>query len=105
LVRELEKLATNKRYRIVEVNEGATADRQQSSLRDSAEHVDDLISLWQHQDGTPVARPAPNDGTMTPSEALFRKWASEDALLTADEAEAEARFWKELQSERESLAI
>ncbi|MGH2344774.1 MAG: hypothetical protein ACRDG4_06080, partial [Chloroflexota bacterium] len=38
---------------------------------------------------TPVTAPAPNDGTLTPSEALFRQWEQEDAKLTDEERQAE----------------
>jgi hypothetical protein len=35
-------------------------------------HVRALLAQWQQQDHTPTAAPAPNDGSLTPSEALFR---------------------------------
>jgi hypothetical protein len=49
------------------------------------------------QDDTPTALPPPNDGTMTPSEALFRQWEREDAALTDEERQAEEALWQQFQ--------
>jgi hypothetical protein len=56
---------------------------------DPVARVRSLLSQWQRQDATPVAPPGPNDGTLTPSEALFRRWEQEDAGLSEDARRAE----------------
>ncbi|MBC8142580.1 MAG: hypothetical protein H7Y38_14200 [Armatimonadetes bacterium] len=60
-------------------------------------HARALISKWQTADNTPTAAPAPNDGTTSPSEALFRQWEREDELLTDEDREAQARLWEQFQ--------
>lgn len=65
--------------------------------RDPVAHVKSLLAQWQQQDNTPTTLPAPNDGTLTPSEALFRKWDAEDALLTDEERQAQAEQWQQFQ--------
>ncbi|HVA92208.1 MAG TPA: hypothetical protein VNL71_20470 [Chloroflexota bacterium] len=50
---------------------------------DPATRVRELLHQWQQYDRTPTASPAPNDGALTPSEALFRQWEREDATLSA----------------------
>jgi hypothetical protein len=64
-----------------------------------AERVHALLQEWQQADGTPTAMPAPNEGTLTPSEALFRQWEQEDAGLSEDERRAEAEAWQQFQQD------
>jgi hypothetical protein len=64
---------------------------------DPVARVRRLLSEWQQHDHTPTATPAPIDGTLTPSEALFRQWEEEDAGLTDDERQAEENYWQEFQ--------
>lgn len=105
LAKQLGKLSNRKRYRIVEVDENIDAKKEMPAPANDAADVAALLSKWQREDNTPVAQPAPNDGTMTPSEALFHKWAAEDALLTPEEIAAEARFWESYQRERERVVL
>lgn len=58
------------------------------SAPDPVARVCSLLVQWQQQGNTPIAAPSPNDGTLTPSEALFREWEQDDATLT-DEAARE----------------
>ena len=62
-----------------------------------AARVRDLLREWQHYDHTPTAAPAPDDGTHTPSEALFRQWEREDAALTDAERRVEEAQWHQFQ--------
>lgn len=94
LAGQLTQLTKMKLYRIEEVVNGASPLYEMDSSTASS-HVNALLHKWQHDDNTPVAQPAPNDGTMTASEALFKKWAAEDALLTPEEVEEETKFWKD----------
>lgn len=64
------------------------------SSNDPVARVNALIVKWQKADNTPVAPPAPNDGTMTPSEALFKQWERENAEMTDEEREAEDHVWE-----------
>ncbi len=64
---------------------------------DPAARVRSLLYQWQQQDHTPTAAPAPNDGTLTPSEALFRQWEQEDATLTDEERQVEEERWQQFQ--------
>jgi hypothetical protein len=60
------------------------------------ERVLALLRQWQH-DTPPVASPAPNDGTLTPSEALFRQWEQEDAALTDEQRAEQEKLWQDYQ--------
>jgi non-ribosomal peptide synthetase component F len=62
-------------------------------------HVRALLARWQQQDNTPTAAPAPNDGSLTPSEALFRAWEQEDARLTEVERQTNDELWRQFQQE------
>jgi hypothetical protein len=62
-----------------------------------ADRVRALLIQWQLRDGTPTARPAPNDGSLTPSEALFRQWEEEDAMLTDEERASHEALWRQFQ--------
>jgi hypothetical protein len=62
-------------------------------------HVRTLLAQWQQLDNTPTAAPAPNDGSLTPSEALFREWEQEDASLTEAERQANDELWRQFQRE------
>jgi len=64
---------------------------------DPAARMRGLLHQWQQDDCTPTAAPAPNDGTQTPSEALFRQWEREDATLTDEERQAEEVRWQQFQ--------
>jgi hypothetical protein len=59
--------------------------------------VHGLLNQWQFQDRSPTSAPAPNDGTFTASEALFRQWEREDANLTDEERQAEEKRWQQFQ--------
>lgn len=61
----------------------------------SVERVKSLLTQWQHMDNTPVARPLPNDGSMTPSEALFQQWDHEDDSLSEAERQTQEDLWEE----------
>ena len=56
-----------------------------------------LLRRWQQHDQTPTAAPAPNDGTLTPSEALFLQWEHEDATLSDEARQAEEERWQQFQ--------
>jgi hypothetical protein len=64
-----------------------------------AARIRGLLHQWQQFDHTPVAAPAPNAGTLTPSEALFRQWEQEDAKLTDEERQAEDIRWQQFQQD------
>lgn len=64
---------------------------------DPVARVRGLLHDWQQQDHTPSAAPAPNDGSLTPSEALFRQWEQEDASLTDEERQTAEEWWQEFQ--------
>ena len=66
---------------------------------DPVTRVRDLLRQWQQHDHTPTAAPAPNDGTLTPSEALFRQWEQEDAKLSDEERHAEEERWQQFQQD------
>ena len=59
--------------------------------------VRDLLREWQQDDHTPTVAPAPDHGTLTPSEALFRQWEREDAALTDEERRVEEAQWHQFQ--------
>ena len=63
----------------------------------AAARVRDLLREWQQDDHTPIAAPAPDDGTRTPSEALFRQWEREDAALTDEERRVGEAQWHQFQ--------
>jgi hypothetical protein len=63
----------------------------------SAKQIRDLLTAWQKADNTPIALPAPNDGSMTPSEALFQQWRQEAIHMTDDEKQAEEHLWQQFQ--------
>ena len=50
---------------------------------------------WQVQDNTPSP---PISGTLKPTAALFQQWAEEDARMTDEEKEAQARLWRDYQA-------
>lgn len=80
-----------------------------TARRDPAEHVRNLLSQWQQQDGTRFAQPAPNDGAMTPSEALFQKWVEEDEQMSEAERQLHAESWEkfkqDVNSERDAAGM
>jgi hypothetical protein len=63
------------------------------------ERVRFLLQEWQQEDHTPTAALPPNDGSLTPSEALFRQWEHEDARLTDEERQAEEERWQQFQQD------
>lgn len=69
----------------------------ESAMPASEAHVRDLIARWQEQDGIPTAVPASNNGTLTPSEALFRQWEREDEQLSDAEYNAQTELWEQFQ--------
>jgi hypothetical protein len=109
LAQELYRLPSAKRYRIVEVDNtsgsGEETKETTTGPQNEVANVEALISEWQRQDNTPAGSPPPNDGTMTPSEALFRKWEAEDATLTTKQIEEEIRFWEAYQRDHERVSI
>jgi hypothetical protein len=68
-----------------------------TAASDAVARVRGLLHDWQQQDHTSTAAPAPNDGSLTPSEALFRQWEQEDASLTEEERQAEEERWQQSQ--------
>lgn len=64
---------------------------------DPGDHVSDLLAQWQAEDRTPLRAPVLTQPGETPTQALFRKWAAEDANMTEAEKEAEDRLWKEIE--------
>jgi len=97
---------TESRIQEYAIHEGINADEAINQLlrfvtssapRDPVAHVRNLLAQCQQQDGTPVAQPAPNDGSLTPSEALFRKWDAEDAQLNDADRQAQAELWEQFQ--------
>jgi hypothetical protein len=101
----LERLPNGKRYRLEEVEDHQEAKQSMPVPSDTPARVTNLLREWQREDNTPVMQTPLNDGTMTPSEALFRKWAAEDSLLTPEEAKAEEQFWDSYVKEHEKVAI
>lgn len=63
------------------------------------ERIKSLLNQWQRVDGTPTATPASNDGSMTPSEALFRQWEQEAEQMTDEERQAESQLWQQFQED------
>jgi hypothetical protein len=55
-----------------------------------------LLRRWQ-QEMPAVAPPPPNDGSLTPSEALFRQWEQEDAALTDAQRAEQEELWQDYQ--------
>ena len=61
-----------------------------SSPKTSEDTIEDKLRRWQAQD----------DITLMPqvsTEMLFAQWDKEDALMTAEEREAESRLWEDLE--------
>jgi len=64
---------------------------------DPQERVRALLTQWQAADQTPVVGTVqPREGE-SPTEALFRFWEEEDAAMTPDAQEADAKLWAEYQ--------
>jgi hypothetical protein len=63
---------------------------------DPGQHVRALLTQWQSEDRTPLRMPATTPGE-TPTQALFRKWAAEDANMSDEEKEAEDRLWEDIE--------
>ena len=64
----------------------------------AANPVDEMrrrIREWQIQDRTPALPPASANPGLTPTGALFQKWAEEDAQRTDQEIEADDRLWSD----------
>jgi hypothetical protein len=61
------------------------------------ERVRVLLAKWRAEDNTPTPSPIPTRNGETPTQALFRKWEEEDALMTEEEREQETQFWEEFQ--------
>ena len=85
---------------------GITADDYLARLLQAADpvappdpvaQVRSLLHQWQQLDHTPTAAPAPNDGTLSPSEALFRQWEREDAAMSDEARQAEEECWQQFQ--------
>lgn len=66
---------------------------------DPVAHVRGVLRDWQQRDRTPSAPPVPNDGALTPSEALFRQWEREDAGLTEESRRTEEERWQQFQDD------
>ena len=54
------------------------------------EELDAKLHAWQQQDGTPLM---PN----VPAQTLFAQWDAEDANMTEEERETEARLWEDIE--------
>ncbi len=61
-------------------------------------YVRDLLAQWQEQDNTPFPSPIPTKPGETPTQALFRQWAEEDAQMTEEDRESEDRLWAEIEA-------
>ncbi len=72
-------------------------DKIQTPPTDPTEQVLAMLAQWQAQDHTPLRTPIPTRPGETPTQALFRKWAEEDAHMTDDDREAEDRLWEDLE--------
>lgn len=95
----LQRLPSDKRYRLVEVETLPTEQSHSPATfsEEPRERVARLLEEWRTQDEMPE-RPSIQMLTgETPTEALFRKWAEEDANLTDQEIEADQRLWEEFQ--------
>ncbi len=66
-------------------------------VHDPKAHVAALLARWQTADNTPLRPAPPTLPGETPTQALFRKWAEEDANMTKEEQEAETRLWQEIE--------
>lgn len=66
-------------------------------VRDPKAHVDALLAKWQAEDKTPLRSAPPTLPGETETQALFRKWAEEDAHMTDAERDAEARLWQDIE--------
>jgi hypothetical protein len=64
---------------------------------DPRNRVRELLAQWQAEDHTPLRSPTPARPGETPTQALFRKWAEEDALMSDEEKDAEDRLWEEIE--------
>jgi hypothetical protein len=53
------------------------------------------IREWQAQDNTPILPLAPTPPGLTPTAALFQKWAEEDAQKTDNEIADDERLWED----------
>lgn len=72
---------------------------------DPVARVESLIRQWQEQDQTPQAPLAPNDGTMTPTQALFKQWEEEDARMSPEEIEVQRQLWEDLENHFQRLTL
>lgn len=61
------------------------------------ERVRKLIAQWQRQDRSLSAAPVQRPNGVSQTEALFRKWSEEDAVLTDEERQNEEQFWADFQ--------
>ena len=57
-----------------------------------------LLSQWQAEDGTPLETPPATRPGETPTRALFRQWAEEDANMSDEERQVEDRKWRDVAS-------
>jgi hypothetical protein len=72
----------------------ANIEKKESDPRD---RVHELLVQWQTEDRTPLRSPMPARPGETPTQALFRKWAEEDARMSDEEKDAEDRLWAEIE--------
>ena len=66
------------------------------TVNDPEAHIQALLARWQTEDNTPILPPIPTLPGETPTQALFRKWAEEDARMTDEEREAEDQLWEDI---------
>jgi len=79
----------------------------EKKVNDSRDHVRTLLAQWQAEDRTPLRTPPPTRAGETPTRALFRKWAEEDADMTEEEKDAEDQLWEDIEKgiKENSLAL
>ena len=80
------------------VSRGAAAEEEENDPR---VRVHALLTQWQAEDNTPFRPAVLMKSGETPTQALFRKWAEEDARMTEEEKAAEDQLWKDIEQGRE----
>ena len=68
------------------------------SHRDPRDQVRERLMQWQSEDSSLLITQIPKGQGETPTPALFRKWADEDASMTDEQMYAEDRLWKEVET-------
>lgn len=72
--------------------------RQESvSARDLRANVTALLATWQQADNTQLVPSVPTRPGESPTQALFRQWAEENALMSDEEKRAVDALWENIE--------